>query len=58
MKISDPIPDYYYTRSEDDFDFYYSNQDELDEAYDFFEMGKEDEIEYEIDQLTEEGKND
>lgn len=45
MNLNDPIPDYYYTRSEDDFDFYYSNQDELDEAYDFFKTGEDEEEE-------------
>jgi hypothetical protein len=58
MNLNDPIPDYYYTRSEDDFDFYYSNQDELDEAYDFFKMGEDEEDVFkEIVEVKDEKQN-
>ncbi len=47
MKLTDPIPDYYHTRSEDDLDYLYPDYDSWDQEYDFHDLDDKDLVEVE-----------
>lgn len=58
MNLNDPIPDYYYTRNEDD--YYNDNENlDIDSAYDFFHVDDEiEKVEKQIDNLIDKAKDE